>query len=397
MNLVLSCAFVVTFLLNAVICDEDLVHMIKQGRFKRDNGLATRQTCDILNAACRQQIDRNSNRARFEPNFKGNTKCDYDDQTFWLIPGAADNSTCTRTETIAKGLKIRVLNDTVKISPNPVRLPACFDISFEVEINEGIRDIPNSFIGKNEFQLYELPDIEKMQCQNASNDGCGGYGNNCIYCDMCEQFSNLNDAKIDTKDEATDKFLSQFDDVKCPGRPGRYLVSRRLCFNDWSVLDRDGNCKLDMLESLTENDSEADAETLKLAYSALQSKGYSTLISRFYLAHNSTAPQRRKMLTKEQQIRADWVQKLQQRRVDNAWQVTDEEFVSFVDWYVKFQRDTWHRDSYLPWLMYTNELACLKVTFTVCDKEPIAVAPDTSPSAATWFRRRIRPNTRCSP
>jgi len=33
-------------------------------------------------------------------------------------------------------------------------------------------------LAKNEFQLYEFPEIAKMQCQNASNDGCGGYGNN---------------------------------------------------------------------------------------------------------------------------------------------------------------------------------------------------------------------------
>lgn len=380
----------VSALVAFVSCDDHLVDIIKHGRYKRANGVP----CDILTAACRQQIDRNNNgRGNNQPTFTSST-CDYEDQTFWLIPGQADNSTCTRTETINKGLKIRVLNDTVKISPNPVRLPGCFNISFQVEINDDIRNIPSSFLGKNEFQLYELPEIEKMQCQNASNAGCGGYGNNCMYCDICDALTDLDGRRIKSH-RPTDQFVRQFDDVQCPKRAGRYLVTRRLCFNDWSVMDRDGDCKLDMLESLSANDEEEDVETLKLAYNALQQKGYSTMIARFYLAHNSTNDQLVKQRAKETQIRADWIIKLQQRRRDNNWKISDAEFASFVDWYVKFQRDTWHRDSYLPWLLFQNELACLKVTFTVCDKEPVSVPLDNS-SAGAWFQQRIRPNTRCS-
>jgi hypothetical protein len=40
------------------------------------------------------------------------------------------------------------------------------------------------------------------------------------------------------------------------------------------------------------------------------------------------------------------------------------------------------RDKYLPWLIYENELACLKVTFTVCDKEPV---PLTDTDKQGWY------------
>jgi hypothetical protein len=88
------------------------------------------------------------------------------------------HSRTARPEVRAKGLKILIYNETVRVTPNPIRLPGCFNMTFDVEILDSINQVPNSYIGKNEFQLFELPDIEKMQCQNASNNGCGGYGNN---------------------------------------------------------------------------------------------------------------------------------------------------------------------------------------------------------------------------
>jgi len=350
-------------------------------------------TCDVRERACRAQIDAQGTNGATRAPAKSN--CDYDNLQLWLIPGDADNTTCARPETIAKGVKVRIFNETITVSPNPIRLPDCFNISFEVEILDSINEVPRSFIGKNEFQLYELPDVEKLQCQNASNDGCGGYGNNCIYCDMCEQLKVIK-TRPKSGTTAQEEFLGQFDDVKCPDRPGRYLVTRRVCFNDWTILDADHNCQLDILETLaSSSDSAPDAETLKAAYEALQQKGYSTLVARFYLAHNSTPEQTTKRLEKEKEINAHWDTELVTRR--REWNVSDAEFGPFRDWYLKFQRDTWHKEKYLPWLIYQNELACLKVTFTVCDKKPTTVteSPVSSDGPGAWWQRRSKPKSKC--
>jgi len=57
-------------------------------------------------------------------------------------------------------------------------------------------------------------------------------------------------------------------------------VKREFCFNDWAEMDKDGNCKLDFLETL-EKDSKTnpgtgktDFDTLDSAWDLLNQKGF---------------------------------------------------------------------------------------------------------------------------
>ena len=38
--------------------------------------------------------------------------------------------------------------------------------------------IDNSFFAKAEYQWWNVKDFSNLKCQNATNNGCGGYGNN---------------------------------------------------------------------------------------------------------------------------------------------------------------------------------------------------------------------------
>jgi len=187
--------------------------------------------------------------------------------------------------------------------------------------------------------------------------------------------------------------------VSCPNRPGLYTVTRQLCFNDYSVLDKDHNCQIDFLEDLAKTDSgKADAETVKAAYRALLNKGFSTLVARFYLSYNATADQLQKKAAKEAEIEANADADIAKQRQSKQLNVTDGDLASFRKWYVQYQKDKWHKDKYLPWLVYENELACLKVTFTVCDKEPVPLtdADKQGGGAATeWWQQRGRPQNKC--
>ena len=107
------------------------------------------QDCDVRSAACRQRIDARGNGINSrQPNFASKTKkCDYEDQKFWLIPGGNSNSSCCKflklkfqrfkvSARIARDKPLfRILDHTVNVSPDPIRLPACFDINFEVILN----------------------------------------------------------------------------------------------------------------------------------------------------------------------------------------------------------------------------------------------------------------------
>lgn len=58
-------------------------------------------------------------------------------------------------------------------------MPGCFTIEINnIKILENDGTIPNSFFGKVEYQWMNIKDFSELKCQNASNNGCGGYGNN---------------------------------------------------------------------------------------------------------------------------------------------------------------------------------------------------------------------------
>ncbi|EYC07889.1 hypothetical protein Y032_0068g187 [Ancylostoma ceylanicum] len=305
--------------------------------------------CDILDPECRALYRSGGRQNDLRRRVKSH--CNYQD--VWLIPGRADAS-CTRP-----GAK-RVLEinpGQVRIRPEVVRLPGCFILEIK---NLRVKDDPdiigNSFFAKAEYQWWNVKDFSNLKCQNASNNGCGGYGNNCYYCDVCQSLS-----EIDTGDaDMSDSIASQLRGISCPKRPGFYTFRKEFCFNDWSAFDTDGDCEMDFLQG--------DRGDYKGALASLQQVGYGSVIAKIRLAFNATGNIERKRMLKEAQIEESVARELEERR--RTWDVNNGQFDKFSQWYIEYRKNIWHKDDYLPWLLYENEISCLKLTFDVCEKPP---------------------------
>ncbi|EPB74792.1 hypothetical protein ANCCEY_06099 [Ancylostoma ceylanicum] len=293
--------------------------------------------CDILDPECRALYRSGGRQNDLRRRVKSH--CNYQD--VWLIPGRADAS-CTRP-----GAK-RVLEinpGQVRIRPEVVRLPGCFILEIK---NLRVKDDPdiigNSFFAKAEYQWWNVKDFSNLKCQNASNNGCGGYGNNCpnycnmrydqchyssYYCDVCQSLS-----EIDTGDaDMSDSIASQLRGISCPKRPGFYTFRKEFCFNDWSAFDTDGDCEMDFLQG--------DRGDYKGALASLQQVGYGSVIAKIRLAFNATGNIERKRMLKEAQIEESVARELEERR--RTWDVNNGQFDKFSQWYIEYRKNIWHK------------------------------------------------------
>ncbi|VDM52145.1 unnamed protein product [Angiostrongylus costaricensis] len=357
--------------------------------------------CDILDPECRalyrwvqrstrENKSKNAGRKTLKENIllsrsgtkfndirrKAKSKCDYQD--VWLIPGRADTS-CTRPG--ARRL-LEISAGQIHIKPELVRLPGCFTLEIKsLRVKDDANVVGNSFFAKAEYQWWNVKDFSNLKCQNASSNGCGGYGNNCYYCDVCHALT-----EIDHGDSGmADSIANQLRGIKCPKRPGYYTFRKstvikslamtpysfqEFCFNDWTAFDTDGDCEMDFLQG--------DRGDYRSALSSLQQVGHGSVIAKVRLAFNATGAIERKRLLKEAQIEDTVAKELEERR--RTWDVNNGQFDKFSQWYIEYRKNIWHkyvlvihltyRDDYLPWLLYENEIACLKITFDVCEKPP---------------------------
>jgi len=278
-----------------------------------------------------------------------------DCKSFYLIPGKAND--CTKP-TSKKFISIDA--NSVSVTPSPIKLPGCFTLSMKVTIEP--TDVPKSFFSKVEYDWGNVPQVRSLPCQNASANGCGGFGNNCFYCDVCNSLQDVD--KTDSKSS----LVTQFKQIKCPDKAGPYTFTREFCFNDLSELDKDHNCKLDFLENGQTGESYQDA--LK----NLQKAGFGTVLAKFILAYNATSDQQEKKRAKEAELEKSIDADVEKQRAKNNWAVTDQEFITFRNWYIDYKKNTWHKNEYLPWLLYYNEIGCMTVSFDVCDKPPVPAA-----------------------
>uniref|UniRef100_A0A915BVY8 DUF7753 domain-containing protein n=1 Tax=Parascaris univalens TaxID=6257 RepID=A0A915BVY8_PARUN len=311
--------------------------------------------CDILDQECRIRYRQNMHAG--QPLFKsritgggGSSRCNYQD--IWLIPGRADAS-CTRPG--AKRI-LEIDPRQVVIRPEVVRLPGCFTVEIKnIHILEHEDAIGNSFFAKAEYQWWNVKDFSELKCQNASNNGCGGYGNNCYYCDICESLSELGNS------QAHSTLADQLRGINCPDHSGFYTFRKEFCFNDWAAFDADGDCQFDFFQG----DKFSDYRS---ALSSLQQIGYGTVVAKLRLAFNATGIVKQKKAAKEAQIEESVMRELEERR--RTWDVNNGQFDRFRQWYIEYRKNIWHRDDYLPWLLYENEISCLRLTFDVCERVP---------------------------
>jgi hypothetical protein len=269
---------------------------------------------------------------------------------FWLIPGKAND--CTKPS--SKKL-LTIDANSVTITPNPIKLPGCFTINMKVDIQQV--DVPKSFLAKVEYNWWNLPQFSSLPCQNASANGCGGYGNNCYYCDVCNSLQSVDNSK------SSSAIVGQFKNLNCPTKSGPYNLKREFCFNDLSDLDKDNDCQFDFLQN-------GQAGDYKDALKNLKQLGYGTVVAKFTLSYNATDDQMDKKKSKEAEIEKTIEKEIEAKRKENNWAVDDQQYITFRNWYVQYRKDTWHKQEYLPWLLYYNEIGCMTVSFDVCDKQP---------------------------
>ncbi|CAJ0945765.1 unnamed protein product, partial [Mesorhabditis belari] len=300
--------------------------------------------CDIRDPSCRDRINRKGQTLRR----RVNSNCNYQD--IWLIPGRADAS-CTRP---GAHHIIDIQPSNVHIHPDVVKFPGCFTLEIRnLKIHDKAEALGNSFFAKAEFQWWNVKDFSSLKCQNSSSDGCGGYGNNCYYCDICQALTELDEPK-------SDSFQSQLKGINCPQRPGFYTFRKEFCFNDWTAFDADGDCEMDFLN--------VDRGDYKGAFASLQQVGYGSVIAKIRMAFNATGQIARKKAMKETQIEETVLRELEERR--RTWDVNNGQFDKFRQWYIEYRKNIWHKEDYLPWLIYENEMSCLKLTFDVCERPP---------------------------
>lgn len=307
--------------------------------------------CDILDPECRARYRQNVQYSASARPLKNKlSKCNYQD--IWLIPGRADAS-CTRPG--AKRI-LEIDPRQVVIRPDVVKLPGCFNVEIKnVKVLDREGAIGNSFFAKAEYQWWNVKDFSNLKCQNASNNGCGGYGNNCYYCDICESLTELESSR-------THSTLSeQLKGIRCPTHAGFYTFRKEFCFNDWNAFDDDADCQFDFFQG----DKVSDYRS---ALSSLQQIGYGTVVAKLRLAFNATGLLEQKRRNKEAQIEETVMRELEERR--RTWNVNNGQFERFRQWYIDYRKDIWHKEDYLPWLLYENEMSCLRLTFDVCERPP---------------------------
>ncbi|KAI6232706.1 hypothetical protein M3Y99_00994500 [Aphelenchoides fujianensis] len=318
--------------------------------------------CDILDPACRSHANGGESEAEAEHR-RRISACNYQD--LWLIPARADAS-CTRPD--ARRL-VDIDPQQVKIRPPLIKFPGCFTIEIKnMRILNDEDVLSNSFFAKSEYQWLNVKQFGDLKCQNASSDGCGGFGNNCYYCDICESLQEIDGTSTASPEgggesngrSAASSFASQLRGLHCPQRAGYYTFRKEFCFNDWSAFDADADCQLDFMQS--------EKSDLKSALSSLQQIGYGTVVAKVRLAFNATGSVAKKRELKESQIERMVERELEERK--ESWDINRGQFEKFRDWYINYRKNVWHREEYLPWLLYENEISCLRLTFDVCERVP---------------------------
>uniref|UniRef100_A0A914HW67 Uncharacterized protein n=1 Tax=Globodera rostochiensis TaxID=31243 RepID=A0A914HW67_GLORO len=277
--------------------------------------------------------------------------CQHED--LWLIPGKADSS-CTRPN--PKRLA-EVNARQIKILPPIVKLPGCFTIEIQnVRILEGGK-VGGNIFAKTEYQWLNAVDSKSgdSKCQNASLNGCGGFGNNCYYCDICKTLRSIDETP--DKSNLPPDIAKQFKGMNCPDKIGLYSFRKEFCFNDWSILDANRDCRLDFLESISPSAESDQIGNVQSAMAALQQVGYGTLVAKVRLAYNATPEIEAKRAQKEAQIERTVKKELERKRTECAREIGTKANICPGCCTVNVETNE-------------NEIACIRLTFDICQRQP---------------------------
>jgi len=221
-----------------------------------------------------------------------------------------------------------------------LQFPGCFVLKAEVQL---LQELNTNMFGNIQFQWTSLPQVNNLKCEKQEQNGCGGVGNNCYYCDICKGIVQLQE----------DKHIKRQDEFHCPTKPKIYRLERQFNISDWSGLDENHNGVIDFLE-------DDNLQKVRDYLKAINVVGFGTLSIQFQIATNATSAQQTAKHAEEMRIRADVARKYQfnQKSPDSVRREADSEV------------HYWHRNSYLPWLLKTNQVACVTFFFDICLNEP---------------------------
>jgi hypothetical protein len=292
-------------------------------------------------------------------------------KTFYIIPKSSESCLPSNIE------------ETIYIDPDKFILrnsedkstvlafPGCIDIEAEVQL---LKPLEANLIAYDEFKWLQAPakvDFDELDCKNVSNNGCGGAGNRCYYCDACNQLEVLNE----------EKNVKEDDRFNCPEKKGLYTYKDKICVKDWGDLDKDGDGEPDFFTDPLFQD-------YKNLLDLWSYKGFGTMLVRFMLAHNTSKDQQRSVETEKSVVTA------------SVKSMSDHDFDAFVQRMASEGKDKWRpkelygtpeqkrtqlRQAYLNnellsvhkrWLarmLQQNLMACVQVAFDICDSRPTSL------------------------
>lgn len=213
--------------------------------------------------------------------------------------------------------------------------PGCFELSAQLEVVE--RTKTKSVIMYHSFkwlQALSNADVSSLDvgCSGADAYGCGGRGNRCYYCDICETLKEQND-----KLSPEERFKAD-----CPSEPGRvYDYYEERCINDWGSLDKDKDGTPDFMKEDKYKDYAKFLDDMKI-------EGYGTMRLTVYLATNATGSQ----LVEMESHRSTLIDKLKKQGLSPA--KAEEQWAKV------------HKVYWLPKLVSENLIACVNVFFDMC-------------------------------
>jgi len=263
---------------------------------------------------------------------------------FWLIPRDPINCLPQDLQTIIYVDKDKVSLTDCSTGSKTLKFPGCARLKADVQV---LQELSTNLFANIQFQWANLPSAtESIKCTKQEPNGCGGIGNNCFYCDVCKSLQQLqNDHKF-SKNLNSDHF-------ECPTQPKIYKLEKTLNVTDWSALDSNNNGVIDLLE-------DDNLQKVRDYLKAVDVAGFGTLSVNFQIATNATAKQKSQKSAEEEKIRNDVARKYQPGQ-RSAAEIRRE---------AQTEINYWHKNSYLPWLLKTNQIACVTFLFDVCLNEP---------------------------
>ncbi len=246
----------------------------------------------------------------------------------------------------------------VQIKPDVVRLPGCFTVEIKnVRVLDNRDAIGNSFFAKAEYQWWNVREFGQLKCQNASANGCGGYGNNWYgKITELEQFDCFSAtfamfARVSpswTRAESVHRSPINFEGSVARRDLGSTRSERSSVSTTGRPLTATAIADLTSfkeIDSKTIDPLSPHSNRLDMYGDTQSGSGdgavQGTVVAKIRLAFNATGTIAEKRANKEAQIEESVQRELDERR--RNWDVNNGQFDKFRQWYIDYRKNLWHK------------------------------------------------------